>query len=367
MPPLPPDALLEAEADAAVAAAAIALCEQRLPKAKTPQETKARHSACFCHTASELPLHIFFCFWNGSLRGLSLRVTFQVINDALGEERSLARLSASRVAKAQAKEAKETAKREEKQAKRRVPTAAAAVALSAEDTIASHLRSGRSAPKNPAHSHPPAHQLPRCSKYPIDDMDLMAEETARAAALGTAPPRELPQALPVPNGASFADEAGVVEFLLCVGKGAKLKPVTLKDLRSAFAEAAAGAGQPALEPLYLPLLRCALGAQVQASCVRAKRWAGIVDRVRESWPEVVRQLVLKQDEDSECTPAAAAACEALRRTPLALLSRAHQAALLMQLCNDVCDLTAVRDVRTDTPRTLLAADMRRKRGLCEFV
>lgn len=55
--------------------------------------------------------------------------------------------------------------------------------------------------------------------------------------------------------------------------------------------------------------------------------------------------MMKQDEDSECAPAAAAACEAMQRTPLALLSRAHQAALLMQLCNDVCDLAGVREAR----------------------
>lgn len=59
--------------------------------------------------------------------------------------------------------------------------------------------------------------------------------------------------------------------------------------------------------------------------------------------QVVRQLVLKQDKDKECAPAAVAACEALRRAPLALLSRAHQAALLLQLCNDVCDLASVRE------------------------
>lgn len=190
------------------------------------------------------------------------------------------------------------------------------------------------------------------SKYPIEDLELLAEETAKAAALGTAPPRELPQALPVPHGASFPDEVGVVEFLQALGKGARLKPVTLRELRRALAEAAAGAGQPALEPVYLPLLRAALEAQVQASCVRARRWGGLVDRVKECWPEVVLRLVMKQGEDNECAPAAAAACEAMERTPLALLSRAHQAALLLQLCNDVCDLDSVREVRADPSREL---------------
>lgn len=76
----------------------------------------------------------------------------------------------------------------------------------------------------------------------------------------------------MPGGASFADEAAVAEFLATLGKGlemglgknlGRMKAVPIRDLRRAFAEAEAGGGHPALEHIYLPLLRGALAAQAR--------------------------------------------------------------------------------------------------------
>ncbi|BDA50716.1 probable tyrosine-protein kinase BAZ1B at N-terminal half [Coccomyxa sp. Obi] len=155
--------------------------------------------------------------------------------------------------------------------------------------------------------------------------------------------------------ASLMDALAISEFLAAFGVLCEAAVLRLPDIQKA---AARPLSSPTLSKLYMSLLRCVLLEKVGQDGLmrsRARRWARVVDEA--TWPEVLRRYLLAtratlpqpSADDLSADPAsldddviAVCAAELLAERPYHRLAAPLHLRLLLTLCNDVANGSALR-------------------------